>query len=139
VATKKQRRRREKEQRHDYEIVYLDDEGNEVEPDEPEVRAPAKRATTSQSRSGKGSSSTRRGRAPQPPSWRRVVKRGAIFAPLFLATLLLLGRGSHISYVEAVGQTLILIALFVPFSYFLDSMMWRSYQKKSGRSSTAKR
>jgi len=136
VATKKQRRRREKGKRHEY--VWVDDEGNELEPEEREIRAPAKRASTS--KSGKGSSSYgRRGRAPQPPSWRRVAKRGAIFAPLFLVTLLLLGRGSHISYVAAIGQTLVLIALFVPFSYFLDSMLWRSYQKKSGQSSTAKR
>jgi len=133
VATKKQRRRREKEHRHEYEIVYLDDEGNEVEPDEPEIRAPAKRATSSKPKSGKGSSSSgRRGRAPQPPSWRRVAKRGALFAPLFLVTLLLLGRG-HITYGGAILQTLILIGLFVPFSYFLDSMLWRSYQKKTGQ------
>jgi hypothetical protein len=137
VATKKQRRRREKEKRHEYEIVYLDHEGNEVEPEEREVREPVKRNSTG--KPGKGSSrAAGRGRAPQPPSWRRVIKRGGIFAPLFLLTLLLIGRG-HVSYFSAVVQTLILIGLFVPFSYFLDSMLWRSYQKKSGQSTAAKR
>jgi hypothetical protein len=141
VATKKQKRRREKEHRHEYEIVYVDDEGNEVEPDEPEVRGPARRTTSSASkstRSSGGSARGGRGKAPQPPSWRRVIKRGAIFAPLFLATLLLLGRG-HTDYPSAIGQTVILIGLFVPFSYFLDSMLWRSYLKKTGQSSSAKR
>jgi len=139
VATKKQRRRREKEHRHEYDIVYVDHEGNEVEADESEIRAPAKRASSSKSSGSKGSGSSRRGgRAPQPPSWRRVAKRGAIFAPLFFATLLLLGRG-HITTVGAITQTLILMGLFVPFSYFLDSMMWRSYQKRSARGAPAKR
>jgi hypothetical protein len=138
MATKRQRRRREREQRHEY--MWVDDEGNELESEERTVREPPKRAGASKSKSsGSGSSSARRGRAPQPPSWRRVIKRGAIFAPLFLATLLLLGHGHHVNYVSAVGQALVLLALFIPFSYFLDSMMWRSYQKKTGQNSTAKR
>src|SRR5919198_2511809 len=41
VATKKQRRRREKEARHEYEFVYVDHEGNEVEGDETAVHVPA--------------------------------------------------------------------------------------------------
>jgi hypothetical protein len=139
VATRKQRRRREKEKRHDYEIVYLDDEGNEVEPEEAEIRAPAKRSSTPAGKASKGySSSGRRGRAPQPPSWRRVAKRGALFAPIFIATVLLLG-GKHMNLAAALFQTLVLLVFFVPFSYFLDSFMWRSYQKKLGRGATSKR
>ena len=139
MATRKQRRRREKEKRHDYEIVYLDDEGNEVEPDEPDVRGPAKRGAGAKGSSSKSSASSgRRGRVPQPPSWRRVAKRGAIFAPLFVGTVLLLG-GKRMTLAGAVFQAVILIALFVPFSYFLDSLMYRSYQKKLGRGPAAKR
>ena len=139
VATRKQRRRREKEQRHDYEIVYLDDEGNEVEPDETDVRAPAKRGASPKGSSSKPSTTPgRRGRVPQPPSWRRVGKRGAIFAPLFIATVLLLG-GKHMKPGTAVVQAVVLVALFVPFSYFLDSLVYRSYQKKLGRGPAPKR
>ena len=140
MATRKQRRRREKEKRHEYEIVYLDDEGNEVEPDEADVRAPAKRSASTKGNSSRASSTTsgRRGRTPQPPSWRRVAKRGAIFAPLFIATVLLLG-GKRMTVAGAVFQTVILLVLFVPFSYFLDSLLWRSYQKKLGRGTTSKR
>ena len=39
------------------------------------------------------STSGRRGREVKPPSWRKVLKRGAIFAPIFLATVMLLGGG----------------------------------------------
>lgn len=141
MATRKQRRRREKEQRHDYEIVYLDHEGNEVEPDESDIRGPATRNGSAKPRSAKSSSGSARrgrGRVPQEPSWRRVAKRGAIFAPLFLAAILLLSRGK-LTIAGAILQTVILMALFVPFSYFLDSLMWRSYQKKAAGQSGAKR
>jgi hypothetical protein len=139
VATRKQRRRREKEKRHEYEIVYLDDEGNEVEPDEVEIRGPAKRSSTPARKASKGSgASGRRSRAPQPPSWRRVAKRGALFAPIFIATVLLLG-GKHMNFGAALFQTTVLLVFFVPFSYFLDSFMWRSYQKKLGQGAGSKR
>ncbi len=36
MPTRKQRRRREKEKRHDYEVVYMDADGNEVPSDEVE-------------------------------------------------------------------------------------------------------
>jgi hypothetical protein len=138
VATKKQRRRREKEHRHEYEIVYVDDEGNEVESQEAPVRAPARRASPARERSAKAAASGRRGRVPQPPSWSRVLKRGAIFAPLFLVTVMLIDR-KHMTLVRGVVQTALLLALFVPFSYFLDSLVWRSHQKRLGGGSTAKR
>ncbi|HZO48869.1 MAG TPA: hypothetical protein VFB26_01875 [Gaiellaceae bacterium] len=134
MATKKQRRRREKEKRHEYEIVYVDHEGNEVDPETIEQPANGRREGAGKARaSGRasGAAQRRRGRVPQPPSWRRVAKRGAIFAPLFLATVLLLG-GKKVTFAAAVVQTLILVVFFVPFSYFLDAMVWRSFQKRTG-------
>jgi hypothetical protein len=140
VATKKQRRRREKEKRHDYEIVYLDDDGNEVAPEEVDARAPARKEPSRNGKSSaKRSQSPARGRrTPQPPSWKRVAKRGAIFAPLFVGTVLVLG-GKKMTVEAAVFQTLVLLVFFVPFSYFLDSFMWRSYQKRQERGAPAKR
>ena len=44
MATKKQRRRRAKGQRHDY--VWIDDDGNEVEPDGSSAESTAKRSTS---------------------------------------------------------------------------------------------
>jgi hypothetical protein len=58
-----------------------------------------------------------------------VLKRGALFAPIFLATVLLLG-GGRLTFVGAVVQTIFLLAVFVPFSYFMDRLVWRSQQKR---------
>jgi hypothetical protein len=129
VANRKQRRRREKGKRHDYDLVYLDSEGNEVEVDDDERGSGSKpRSKASASKSAKGTRGSRRGIA-QPPSWSRVIRRGAIFAPIFLVTVYLLG-GSKIGVTGAVFQTVLLVAIFVPFSYFMDRIMWRSHQKR---------
>lgn len=133
MATQKQRRRRAKEKRHEYELVEIDAEGNETvltAKDRKEEAggksAPAKART-------KGESKPRTGRGtPQPPSWRRVLKRGAIFAPIFLATVLLLA-GNRLTFAGAVVQTLFLLAVFVPFSYFMDRLVWRSHEKRQAR------
>ena len=130
MATEKQRRRRAKEKRHEYDLVYIDADGNEVpvEPEDKPRKPPARAA-------GRGKASARqkpRGRAArpvQPPSWPRVLKRGAIFAPIFLATVLLLD-GGKMSVPAAVVQTVLLIAVFIPFSYFMDRVVWRQYQKR---------
>lgn len=117
MATRKQRRRRAKEQRHDY--VWVDDEGNEVEPD----GSPA---------SGKPSrSESRLAREPQAPSWRRTFKRGAIFAPIMLATVFLLSPDLPLT--TKITQTLLIVAIFVPFSYFIDRLFYRSYLRKQAR------
>ena len=133
MATQKQRRRRAKEKRHEYELVEIDAEGNETVLSASDLKdetggksAPAKPAS-------KGQAKPRTGRGtPQPPSWRRVLKRGAIFAPIFLATVLLLA-GSRLTFAGSVVQTLFLLAVFVPFSYFMDRLVWRSYEKRQAR------
>lgn len=135
MATQKQRRRRAKEKRHDYDLVYLDEEGVEqsVEREEGPRKPPGRLGRGSPtSRSSKKEPTTRtarRGREVQPPSWRKVLKRGAIFAPIFLVTVMLLG-GSRMTFVGAVIQTALLIAVFVPFSYFMDRFVWRQQQKR---------
>jgi hypothetical protein len=127
VPTRKQRRRREKEQRHEYEIVYVDEEGQEVdvEPADPAAR-PSSRAKQN---SGKRDQSGRRTRTMDPPSWRRSIRRGLIFAPLFLGIILLLNGGKQ-SLGFSVVNTVVLLLVFVPFSYFLDRVFYRTYQKR---------
>lgn len=132
MANRKQRRRREKEKRHAYDLVEIDEEGNETVVRATEVRTEstgsAKGATT-----GRKKEPARRKRGVvQPPSWRRVGKRGALFAPIFLATVLILG-GDRMTFAGAFVQTLLLVAVFVPFSYFMDRVMWRSHQKRLAR------
>jgi len=139
MATQKQRKRRAKEKRHDYDLVYIDEDG---------VEQPIERAEEPRKPTGRGSKGTvskssaskqpaRSGRAAkvaQPPSWNKVLKRGAIFAPIFLATVMLLG-GNKMTFRAAVVQTVLLIAVFIPFSYFMDRVVWRQQQKRLARGS----
>ena len=132
MASRKQRRRRLKEHRHEYEVVYLDDEGNEIDPEpgaEPGDSKRTKTSTRSQSRA--------RGVA-QEPSWPRVLKRGAIFAPLFFVMVLLLG-GDNASVLGALIQTVLLVSIFVPFSYFMDRIVWRSHLKRQARQASSRK
>jgi hypothetical protein len=120
VATKKQRRRRAKEHRHEY--VWEDEEGNELAPDE----APARKATAGEPRRA-----SRSAREPQAPSWHRTLKRGLIFAPIMFGTVLLLAPDDPMA--TKVTQTLIIVAIFIPFSYLLDTVFWRSYKRRLER------
>jgi hypothetical protein len=122
VPTRKQRRRRAKERRHDYEYVYVDEEGHEVEVDETE-RAPSK------SKNGKGPIRTRSGRRIDPPSWNKVGRRALIFAPLMFITIRLLEHGEPLA--ATVFRTAFLLLVFLPFSYVMDTFLYRSYQRRT--------
>jgi hypothetical protein len=126
MPSRKQRRRRAKERRHEWEEVWVDDEGNELdEPPEGEdrpARAERRAATAPQRRSG--------GRPVQPPSWRRVLKRGLIFGPVMF--LLVSFVSSELTLPERVVQTALLLAFFMPFSYFMDSLMYRMFVRRGG-------
>lgn len=128
MPSRKQRRRQAKERRHEYEYVYVDDDGREVEVDEGDLE---------QRRNGKAKrpeSSTQTGRTIQPPSWTRVGRRALIFAPLMFLTVYLLGGG--LSMGQKLLQTLVLLAIFLPFSYFMDSLTYRAYQRRLNRNKT---
>ena len=116
MATKKQRRRRAKEHRHDY--VWVDDKGNEVDPEGASTEKRATRTSTSR-------------RDPQAPSWQRTLKRGAIFAPIMFGTVLLLSPEQPMA--TKITQTLLIVAIFVPFSYFLDRFFYRTAQRRAAR------
>ena len=92
MPTKKQRRRQQKSRRHEYEYVYVDDEGNEVAVDPGDLRTDKDtRKTDTRARAGGGNNRSpgRTGqRAINPPSWQRAAKRAVIFAEKSTATLL---------------------------------------------------
>jgi hypothetical protein len=139
MATQKQRKKRAKEKRHAYDLVEIDSEGNEtvlsateLKVDAPPRSEPKKGETRSAAKSKLGRGS------PQPPTWGRVLKRGAIFAPIFLATVLLLA-GNRLTFAGAVVQTAFLLAIFVPFSYFMDRLVWRSHEKRLARAKSGGR
>ena len=120
MPSRKQRRRREKERRHEYEYVYVDEEGEEVEVDRGEAERPKRTERRPQASGGR--------RPIEPPSWNRVAKRGLLFAPLMFITFSLLGRNE--SLVVHVQRTVFLLVLFLPFSYVMDSMIYRSYRRR---------
>ena len=97
---------------------------SELKSDVPATKAKKGTAKSSGSRLGRSG----RG-APQPQSWLRVAKRGAIAAPLFFVMVMLLG-GKSVTPASAALNTLFLLVLFIPFSYVLDGFVYRSYQKR---------
>ena len=144
MPSRMQRRRREKSFRHEYEYVYVDDEGRDVEPDaavavEAPVDArvdtpakptaakkrdePRKRAASAPARAGR--------RGVEPPSWRRTLRRAAVLTPFMFIMVYVLNR--DYSPVQNAVTTVTLLLVFVPFSYLLDSVMWRAFQRREAR------
>ena len=122
MPSRKQRRRRAKERRHDYEYVYVDEEGHEVEVDEP-LQKPSK------SKNGKAPPRTRSGRTVEPPSWSRVGRRALIFGPLMFITIRLLEKGEPMA--ASALRTIFLLLIFLPFSYVMDSLLYRSFRRRA--------
>ena len=132
MPSRKQRRRRQKERRHEYEYVYVDDEGQEVTAEDADVEAvpPARDKTA---KTGARTLPATGRRPVPPPSWRRVLKRGLIFAPFMYLTLTFLGGDMPVE--TRVIQTAWLLVMFVPFSYLLDRAMYRRFARQSEGSS----
>jgi hypothetical protein len=138
MPTRKQRRRQQKSRRHEYEYVYVDGEGNEVPVDPTELR-PEKnngKGDTRSQTSSKRAPSRAGQRVIEPPSWRRAVKRAAIWAPLLVVALMLINR--NVSPLQWATSAVFLIAFFIPISYFTDSMAYRMYRKRVDRDATPK-
>ena len=129
MPTRKQRRRQQKSRRHEYEYVYVDDEGHEIEVDEADL---PETAATNGKRKAERKPTTRSGRTIEPPSWRRVAKRALIFAPLMFITVTLLAA-DEMTTEQKVMQTIFLLAIFLPFSYVMDSITYRMWRKRTER------
>lgn len=133
MPTKKQRRRRQKDRRHDYEFVYVDDEGREVEvdPEKLEAAPPRRNGKRDAKRQPQKSGGGRPARQVQAPSWSKVGKRALIFFPLIFLAF------SFVNSKQPVGTrlvvTVVYTAFFLPFMYLMDRAMYRSYLKRSGQ------
>lgn len=140
MPTRKQRRRSQKARRHDYEYVYVDDEGNEVEVDPTELRAAknGRREDRTQKSGGNsgGSGRTTSRRGVEPPSWRRATRRAAIFGPLLIVAMMLFNH--NLPLTQQVAPAIFLLAFFIPFSYFTDSLAYRMYRRRLDRQGGAK-
>src|ERR1700751_5738237 len=116
MPTRKQKRREAKSKRHDYEFVYLDDEGNEVEPPAEEERGRNGPKPTPARRSAQPARGMRR--TPQPPSWQRAGRRALILGPVVFVLFGALNK-SH-NYAGAAIAAVLYPILFIPFTYALD-------------------
>jgi hypothetical protein len=126
VPSKKQRRRRAKLKRHEWELVEIDEEGNET-PVEP---ATLKKETTNGKESGARTSARRPIRAVKPPSWTRSAKRAVLFAPL-LYVFLSIGKNPP-PVAARLGIAVLYAAVFVPMFFFVDRMAYRAYRRRLG-------
>ena len=141
MPTKKQKRRNQKARRHEYEYVYLDDEGNEVPVEATELRAEKNGQRESKPRKSSGGKQpagrgTGARRNIEPPSWRRSARRALLFGPVLVVAMILLNRGQPLA--QQVFPAVFLIAFFIPFSYFTDSFAYRLFQKRLNRRDNAK-
>jgi hypothetical protein len=134
MPTRKQRRRRQKEQRHEYEIVYVDDEGREVEPEEAKPREDRRNGKRGEKRPAQKGRGGRPIKEVQPPSWSRVVKRALIFGPLIFIAFSLINSSQPI--LSRLGVAVVYTAFFVPFMYRMDRAMYRAYLRRSGQAPT---
>jgi hypothetical protein len=132
VPSRKQRRRRLKERRHEYEYVYVDEEGREVEVEPEAAGMNGKPKATEKAKAAPASARAKR--EVQPPSWRRVGKRTLIFAPFMFLTISLVGK--DLSLAQKILQTLMLLVVFLPFTYLIETMTYRTYMRRAGASAT---
>jgi hypothetical protein len=137
MATKKQQRRRDKAFRHDMELVRQDEEGNEVAVTAKELRAekgkPDKPKQSTAARNPAAKSGGRMAREPQPPSWRRSVRRGSIWGGLiFILVVFVMPSGG--SRTGSVAMGLIYAIAFIPLTYWIDRLTYRTWQRRQASS-----
>lgn len=133
MPSRKQRRRAQKERRHEYETVWVDAEGNELE--EPPEDLPA---APEKSNSGKPKAQQQRGgragRVPPPPSWERAARRSLILGAVIFALFFVLGaKNGGYNIASALGLAGLYTLLFIPFTYFLDRFAYNRFQRRAGQ------
>lgn len=135
MPSRKQRRKREKLQRHEYEYVLETEDGEEVV-EGPRV-AEAKSAANGKAEKEPTGLVDRRGRPIQKPSLQRVLKRTAIFAPLIAVFILLTADG--LTTAGLIFNVALLLAFFMPFSYMVDTFVYRMMLRRHEKDRAARK
>jgi hypothetical protein len=134
VPTRKQRRRRDKTFRHEYETVLIDEEGNETPLTElrtHEEPKPAKKDGGSTQKKPAGRGSRRSAREAQPPSWNRAFKRGGTWGALMIVvSIFFLGKSAPLASRVLIG--VLYGVAFVPLMYFVDRMTYNAHLRRTG-------
>ncbi|MGH3029608.1 MAG: hypothetical protein ACRDNE_02360 [Gaiellaceae bacterium] len=137
MPSRKQRRRREKLQRHEYEYVLETEEGEEIPLERPRDRDARDGRKSERAKPDRGPVD-RRGRPVPQPSFRRVLRRTAIFAPL-IAIFIYVTSGDDFTLVGLVFNVVLLLAFFMPFSYMVDVFVYRMVMRRQRREREARR
>ena len=127
MPTRKQRRRRDKTFRHEYDLVVYDEEGNEVPVDPAELRA-ARDKDAAKGKKGKqrGGRAPRAPRVAAPPTWERALKRGGLMGGVLLIAMILIKGPLILGVVYGVA--------LIPFTYLVDRIAYRNYLRRTGKS-----
>jgi hypothetical protein len=129
MATKKQQRRRKK-----YEYVYVDDEGNEVEPPKAPAAGKTDRKATAATAKGQPRG---RGRVTKPPSWQRAFKWAGVYTAFMLfMTLSTQKKGASIA--PSIMLAVVFGLVVVPGVYWMHRLQYRTSLKQSERQAAAK-
>jgi hypothetical protein len=138
MPTRKQRRRRAKDFRHDMRVFEVDGEGNEVPIAELRRDEAPPKSSKAQPASGKAKQKPQgRGlREPPRPSWERAIRRGGLMGGLMLVAFVFLFKSAPIEV--RLGWGLFYAAAFIPLTYWIDRTAYRSYQKRVARQSGRK-
>lgn len=136
MPSRKQRRKREKLQRHEYEYVIETEDGEEIVegPHASEVRSAAGNGKAEKEPTGLVD---RRGRPIQKPSLQRVLKRTAIFAPLIALFIVLTSGGLNLG--GLIFNVVLLLAFFMPFSYLVDTFVYRMLLRRHEKDRAARK
>jgi hypothetical protein len=126
MPSKKQRRRRDKLKRHEWEYVQVDEEGNEVPLEPAQLKKAAQNGKPAAARS------RRPVREVKPPSWTRAAKRALLFVP-FLYIFLSIGKSAP-PVLTRIGISALYAVVFVPMFFFVDRMTYRAYRRRLGQS-----
>lgn len=142
MPTRKQRRRREKLQRHEYEYVLETEEGEEI-PLESAREAREAGKGKDQKAEGRGKEAKgvtgRGGRVIPEPSFQRVLRRSAIFAPLIAVFVYLTSQGDNFSWAGFIFTITLLLLFFMPFSYMVDVLVYRMAKRRQERERSSRR
>ena len=144
MSSRKQRRRRQKTFRHEYETVLLDEDGNEVPLDPEELRAereakqrertqakPAARGKKKNQQPARGAR-TQPMREPPLPSWRRATKRGGTMGVLMLVAFLFVLKSGPLP--QRIGIGVFYGLAFIPLTYWIDRTAYRTYERRLAKS-----
>ena len=127
----------QKERRHEYETVWVDSEGNELEEPPEDVAAtatPEKRdgATSKPKTKGAQQRGRRPVRVPPPPSWQRATKRALIIGAVIFVFFYLAGSksgGNRLGF--ALEITAVYTLLFIPFTFMIDRFTHNRWQRRA--------